>query len=220
MTAIIVRIFVLLTIMWLSGCSTPAPSTEHQLEIRIPRSNQQPLVIDLDESRASKAIVARANEILEIDRRLENWRQNVTGNPIVIKEFEKIAIQSREEAVRELEVAWTIATSTSGPLDMLFGRTDESIGDASTVLGTELPSSPSCKTEITAVPEGAYIHYTTEGDYQDGRRDWISYTFGENLNLGHYRFLVSKGDEFKYDQRVLILTDPKVVHLQPTPGDI
>jgi hypothetical protein len=206
--------------MTLIGCATSETAPEPQVEIRrIPRlDHQPPLIIKLDGSRASVALAERADAILAIDRQLAHWRQHVTGNPEVIQRLEEIALETRAEAIRELDKAWTIASSTSGPIDVLFGRADDSIKDVNAVLNSEVPNSPSCRTEITALPEDAYIHYTTEGDYQDGAPDWISYTFGEYMNLGRYRFLVSKGDDYRYDQKVMILTDPKIVRLQPAPG--
>ena len=220
MAANLFRLLILVTMISLVGCAGSEPATERRMEIRIPRLDQRPpLVIELDGSPASAAIGARADQILAIDRQLAQWRQNVTGKPEVIQEFEKIALESRADAIQELDKAWTIASSTSGPIDALFGRTDESIKDVGAVLSSKVPSSLACKTEITAVPDGAYIHYTTQGDYQDGAPDWISYTFGVYMNIGRYRFLVSTGDDYRYNQKVISLTDPMVVRLQPTPRD-
>lgn len=210
------RIFTILLslLMMASGCASN-PKPQQAGDLVISRTNGPPLKIGEDVQQASPVVKHMIDRIEEMDLRLERWRGEVSGNPEVIALMEAVALQNREDAIDELQKALVIASSTSGPLDFLFGDAEKKVDETLEVLGTDPPASVWCKTEITAVPENSFIHYMTEGDFIDGLEEWSSYTIGELLRIGRYRFRVS-GTNIDYKERVLVIADPLVKQLQPT----
>lgn len=204
------------SLLLLSACaSTPEPAEPRTAEIT--RREGPPVVVPLEGPLATPATKGIVERIQAIDADLARWRSSVSGDPEVIAAMERVALETREDAVEELEKALAIAESTSGPLDFLFRDADEKLDDTREVLAASPPASVWCRSEITAVPDGAFIHYMAEGDFADGRREWSSYSPGALLRIGRYRFRVTQGEEHDYDEVVTVVADPTVARLQPGP---
>lgn len=164
-----------------------------------------------------------AREIETLDKQIAKARKEKparTPDAATIKaEMLSIAVEARNDALAELDLAMDVARKTSaGSLDEeTVARAKEDARSAATVLSTRPPNSIAVATKISTSITDATLHYISKVKYQLRSTDWSSYTDGERMRIGRYVFRVQPPQVGSptYEEVVLILSDPTTKRLTP-----
>lgn len=188
-------------------------------------SVEVPLSGSLHDARAERL----AREIQALDAQIATAQGKIIGTtgPPVGREAVQyamldVAIESRDDALRELELALAVARKTSaGSLDdETVARAEDSASSASAVLSAQPPGSILVATNISTSVPGASLHYMSKGKHQRRSNEWSSYSDGERLHIGRYVFRVQPVDPgtVNYEETVLVISDPTQKRLTPVRG--
>lgn len=186
------------------------------------QSVEVPLSGSLHDPRAERL----AREIQVLDEQIATAQGKIigttgppTGREAVQYAMLDIAIESREDALRELELALAVAPKTSaGSLDNeTVARAEENASSASAVLSTQPPNSILVATNISTSVPGASLHYMSKGKHRQHSSEWSSYSDGERLRIGRYVFRVQPADPGTeiYEETVLVVSNPTQKRLTP-----
>jgi hypothetical protein len=135
-----------------------------------------------------------------------------------------VACESRNDALRELDLALRIAQQTSaGQLDDgILRKAEQYSSGASKALRSPVPTIIMVATQISTSVANATLHYMGKGDYDNKLNSWASYSKGDRLRIGRYVFRVepSESNSEIYDELVLVITDPTERVITPLHGPI
>jgi len=130
-----------------------------------------------------------------------------------------VANESRNDALKELDLALRIAQQTSaGELDDKVLQMAERYSKASKeVLTSQVPTTIYVTTLISTSEANALLHYVSKGDYDAKNLSWISYSEGDKLRIGRYVFRVEPPNlnSGVYEEVVLVVSDPTKRKLTP-----
>jgi hypothetical protein len=129
-----------------------------------------------------------------------------------------VAVESREDAVRELELALAVARLTSAGKvdDKSIAKAQDYANSVKTVLSAQTPASVVVATDISTSLPNATLHYMSKGKFDAKSKEWSSYTDGDRLHIGRYMFRVQQADTAEgFDERVDVISDPTKIRLSP-----
>lgn len=166
-----------------------------------------------------------ASDIQALDKQITQARKaKPAASPDMAEiraEMLEIAVDSRNDALSELDLALSVARKTSaGALDdEAVARAKANANSGRAVLSNSAPSSVIVATDISSAAK-ATLHYMSKASYQARSTEWSSYTEGERMRIGRYMFRVQPADANTppYTEVVLILADPTRKRLVPVIG--
>lgn len=134
-----------------------------------------------------------------------------------------IAVESRNDALKELELALRIAQQTSaGQLDDgILQKAERYCNGSREALNSPVPTAVFVTTHISTSLSGATLHYMSKGDYDANKKlSWASYSEGDKLRIGRYVFRVEPHDPNYgvYDELILVVADPTNRLITPLRG--
>ncbi len=190
--------------------------TQPKKEITLTTSSGHPVLIPSSGALANDTAQGIALDVVDLDRRLKPGRKSKTD---VAAAMQQIAMDARNDAVDSLDLAYRVASETSGPLDS--GQIDsaqQNVQIAKDILKAAPPPRLYVRTAISSAVTGAALHYWDAADYKKKAGSWSSYTTGETLHIGRYLFrLDSATRAAPYQELVLILSDPTEKMISPLP---
>jgi hypothetical protein len=158
-----------------------------------------------------------AREIQAIDKIIAS--RNASPKSEVDSAVLEVAHESRNDALKQLDLALRIAQQTSsGQLDGgLLRKAKQYSEDANETLLSQVPSFLFVTTQITTSVADATMHYISKGDYDAKRHSWMSYSPGDKIRIGRYVFRVEPSDPVAdiYEELVLVVKDPTQRTLRP-----
>jgi hypothetical protein len=132
----------------------------------------------------------------------------------------QIALESRNEAVDQLDLAYRVAEQTSaGNVDLkLVDKAKQGVERAREVMTSPAPPSLFVHTEIQVGKPNATLHYIDMASYKRQSTAWVSYDFGVPLHIGLYMFRLDAPDVSEpYREEVLVLAEPTRHTITPLP---
>ena len=158
-----------------------------------------------------------AREIQTLDKFIAS--RNASSKSEADTAILKVAYESRNDALKQLDLALRIAQQTSsGQLDLgILRKAKEYSKDANEALVSQVPSSIFVTTQITTSVANATMHCISKGDYDAGKHSWMSYSTGDKLRIGRYVFRVEPREPASdiYEELVLVVKDPTQRKLHP-----
>jgi hypothetical protein len=139
------------------------------------------------------------------------------ASPEVAEAVRRLAQESRNEAVDQLDTTYRVASSTSaGVLDIgLLQAARQSVDVLKQILSSPSPPSLQVRTEVDASSPNAVLHYCLRADYRRAACAWQSYTFGATVRIGLYMFRVQSDGAVVGEEQVLVLNEPTKVTIRP-----
>ncbi len=142
------------------------------------------------------------------------------ANPEVLAAMQQLALESRNEAVDQLDLAYQVAQGTSAVSlnPNLVQQARQGIERARKIISSPPPSSLYVHTEIAAAIANGSLHYMAMMKYRRQSTSWESYEFGKTLPIGLYMFRLdapSMGEP--YEEEVLVLAEPTEHKIIPLP---
>lgn len=140
------------------------------------------------------------------------------ADPAVVEAIRRLAQETRNDAVDQLDTTLRVAQSTSGALDARLLRAARQSADMlKQIIGSPPPPSLLVRTEIGSSIPNAVLHYCLRADYRKKACSWQSYNFGAVLSIGLYMFRVQSdaGVAQERDEQVLVLNEPTKVTILP-----
>jgi|ERR1044071_2269821 hypothetical protein len=195
--------------------AVPSRAAKGKPDIVLSRADGKTVTVPMSGSLYDPRAEKLAREIQALDKEIRDTRASAPSPPSeAAAEMLTVAIESREDAVRELELALSVARLTSaGKLDEESVRKAQDFANSGkTVLSAQIPSSIFVATNISTSVPNATIHYMKKAQFAAKSKEWSSYTDGERMRIGRYVFRVQPGD---YDEIVLVTSDPTNKRLSP-----
>jgi hypothetical protein len=185
-------------------------------DIGLKKSNGEKVLIPANGSGFNESAHEAALGVESLDREIKNPRKR-SGNREVLQAMRQIAVDSRNDAVDSLDLAYRVAQETSGGLDSAqLDSAKRNVQFAKDLLNASPPPRLYVRTAISSTVNGATIHYWDAADYKRRVGSWSSYTRGDNLHIGRYFFRVDTGDgSGPFQELVLVLSDPTEKTLSP-----
>jgi hypothetical protein len=198
----------------------PSRAAKKKADIVLSRADGNTVTVPMSGALHDPRAETLAREIQTLDAAIRHARASATSGSSSEAQAAMldVAVESREDAVRELELALAVARLTSaGKLD------DESVGKAKdyasqvkAVLSAQAPNSILVATDISTTVPDATLHYMSKGKYNAKSKEWSSYTAGERMRIGRYVFRVQPADAAEvYEEFVLVTSDPTKKRLSP-----
>ncbi|MBI1686162.1 hypothetical protein [Caulobacter hibisci] len=164
-----------------------------------------------------------AQDIQALDQQIAKMRkQKAERDPAAAEvkaEMLGIAVDARDDALSELDLALAVARKTSaGALDPdAVARADADARAAKTVLSSRAPSSIAVTTSISTSVTDATLHYMSAQKHRQRSTEWSSYSDGERMRIGRYVFRVNpaRAGAPGYEEFVLVISDPTRKRLTP-----
>jgi hypothetical protein len=200
--------------------AAPLLAAKEKSDIILRRADGKTVTVPMSGSLYDARAESLAHEIQALDTQIRDARQSSLSpsQSEAAAAMLAVAVESREDAVRELELALAVARLTSaGKLDdESLGKAQDYAGSVKTVLSAQVPASILVATDIsTSVPD-ATLHYISKGKFDAKSKEWSSYTAGERMRIGRYVFRVQQGDAGQpYDEYVLVTSDPTKKRISP-----
>ena len=213
----------LLAIAVLAGCAEPAGRRDHEhAEVTLGTKDGLVVNIPMEGPRYDSRAALLATDLQKLDRSMGAWKTSLRKvDPELSRELQDLAAAERDQAVRDVDLAYRIADRTSGgQLDAdLLASARASVEDVKRVLKPNPESYKwTVKTNITTTIDRAHIHYVSAGEHeQHGDKSFKSYTLGQQMRIGRYVFRVQPLDAATkpFMERLTIMVDPTVVSMAP-----
>lgn len=161
-----------------------------------------------------------ARDVVAIDRQLKPSKGGKRSSKSdVSAAIQQITLDARNDAVDSLDLAYRVAGKTSGVLDsQQIDSAKQNVQIVKDILKATPPPRLYVRTAISSTVPGAALHYWDAADYKKKVGSWSSYTPGETLHIGRYRFRLDSatGGE-PYQELVLVLSDPTEKVISPLP---
>lgn len=141
------------------------------------------------------------------------WR---TLDPETKQLVEKLVHELYCEAASILDVAFRVAKQTSGPLDSKLIKDAAEIAQTLLKIVNKKEISNKAQTFISTTINNCVIRYILISEFERGFENWSSYTNGEYIPIGRYRFEVFDANaSLIHSEPVLIFDDPTKKILLP-----
>jgi hypothetical protein len=207
--------FALTATVILLPASAQAPSNK---DITLTTSRGTAVRVPSSGALANDAAQQVALNVIAIDGQLKlSKSRKRSGKSDVAAAMQQMATDARNDAVDSLDLAYRVAGETSGNLDSTqIDSAKQNVQIANEILKAAPPVRLYVRTAISSTVTGAALHYWDAADYKKKVGSWSSYTPGDQLHIGRYRFRVDavNGGE-PYQELVLILSDPTEKVLSP-----
>ncbi len=160
-----------------------------------------------------------ATEVQDFDRQIRSFpKRRHSVDPKVLAAMREIALESRNDAVQQLDLAQQVGqmTSGSGTWDsQLVQVAKRSIGRGMQVLNASPPESLFVEAKISTSVSNATLRYCRGAEHGKTTSSWKSYNPGTKLEIGLYWFRVEagQGQSEAYEEQVLVLNDPTILHI-------
>lgn len=206
-----------------SQFSRGSPQSGKESTIKLIKPDGREVLVPLSGPLSNDTAQAVARDIQSFDKEAKSRRHPVDAkNEEVAAAMMELAVESRNDALEQLDLAYRITQKSAGTLDnRLLNGAKRDIDSASQILLTSPPPSVQVHTRISSTIPNATLHYCGVGDYKENGNGcaWESYSSGAVLHIGRYMFRMDiPGTQSRpYTERVLVLNDPTERTLSPMP---
>lgn len=199
----------------------PSQAAKGKPDIVLKRADGKTVTVPMSGSLYDPRAEKLAREIQALDTEIRDARASAPSPPSeAAAAMLTVAVESREDAVRELELALAVARLTSAGKvdDKSITKAQDYASSVKTVLSAQTPANFLVATDISTSVPNATLHYMSKHNFAAKSKEWSSYTNGQRLQIGRYMFRVQWSDtaEGYYDELVLVISDQTKQRLEPT----
>jgi hypothetical protein len=193
-------------------------------QLKLARPNGTEIQVPTTGSSSNEDATQIATNVLDFDRQIRSFpKRRHSVDPKVLAAMREIALQSRNDAVEQLDLAQRISQETSGNGvwdRQLLQDAKQAIEWARQILNSSPPEHLIVETKISTSVSKARLHYCGAAEYRRPTPSWSSYDLGQRLTIGLYWFRVDapQSQTEAFDEKVLVFDDPTVKTITPARG--